>query len=69
MKTKKLTLQTVDDEVAEILANLNDELHIYGPLYKKRKNGFNDFKGGIKERVYKPLGILRNKLLKQSKLN
>ena len=69
MKTKKLTLQIVDDEVAEILADLYTELNIYGPLYKKRKNGFNDLKNAIKIRVYKPLGILRNKLLKQSKLN
>jgi len=46
MNKKKLSLQTVDDEVAEILANLYDELYIYGPIYKKRKNGFNDFKGG-----------------------
>tara|TARA_R100001530_G_C4226603_1_gene131482 strand:+ start:360 stop:569 length:210 start_codon:yes stop_codon:yes gene_type:complete len=69
MTKKKLSLQTVEDEVAEILANLNTELYVYGPLYKKRKNGFNDLKGAIKERVYNPLSILRNKLLKQSKLN
>ena len=69
MTKKKLSLQTVEDEVAEILANLNTELYVYGPLYKKRKNGFNDLKGAIKERVYNPLGILRTKLLKQSKLN
>ena len=69
MTKKKLSLQTVEDEVAEILANLNTELYVYGPLYKKRKNGFNDLKYAIKERVYNPLSILRNKLLKQSKLN
>ena len=69
MTKKKLSLQTVEDEVAEILANLNTELYIYGPIYKKRKNGFNDLKDAIKERVYKPLSDLRNKLLKQSKLN
>ena len=62
MTKKKLSLQTVEDEVAEILANLNTELYVYGPLYKKRKNGFNDLKGAIKERVYNPLSILRNKL-------
>ena len=69
MKTKKLSLQTVDDEVAEILADLYTELNIHGPLYKKRKNGFNDLKDAIDVRVLKPLNILRNKLLKQSKLN
>ena len=69
MKTKKLTLQIVEDEVAEILADLYAELHLYGPTYKKRKNGFNDLKDAIKIRVYKPLSDLRNKLLKQSKLN
>ena len=69
MNKKKLSLQTVDDEVAEILANLHTELYIHGPIYKKRKNGFNDLKGAIKERVYNPLSILRTKLLKQSKLN
>ena len=62
-------MQTVDDEVAEILANLHSELYIYDPIYKKRKNGFNDLKGGIKERVYNPLNILRGRLLKQTKLN
>ena len=69
MNKKKLTLQTVEDEIAEIQADLHTELYIYGPTYKKRKNGFNDLKAAIKERVYKPLSILRNKLLKQSKLN
>ena len=69
MTKKKLSLQTVEDEVAEILANLNTELYIYGPIYKKRKNGFNDLKDAIKERVYKPLSALRTELIKQSKLN
>ena len=69
MTKKKLSLQTVEDEVAEILADLHTELYVYGPTYKKRKNGFNDLKYAIKERVYNPLSILRNKLLKQSKLN
>jgi len=69
MKTKKLTLQTVEDEVAEILADLHTELYVYGPLYKKRKNAFNDLKGAIKERVYNRIKDLRTKLLKQSKLN
>jgi hypothetical protein len=69
MKTKKLSLQIVEDEVAEILADLHTELYVYGPTYKKRKNGFNDLKYAIKERVYEPLSTLRKKLLKQSVLN
>ena len=69
MNKKKLTLQIVEDEIAEIAAQLHAELHLYGPTYKKRKNGFNDLKYAIKERVYKPLTDLRNKLLKQSKLH
>jgi len=69
MKTKKLTLQTVDDEVAEILADLHNELYLHARIYKQRKNGFNDLKDAIDVRVLKPLNILRNKLLKQSKLN
>jgi len=69
MKTKKLSLQIVEDEIAEIAADLHTELYINGPLYKQRKNGFNDLKDAINIRVHKPLNILRNKLLKQSKLN
>jgi len=69
MKTKKLSLQIVEDEIAEIAADLHTELHIYGKLYKQRKNGFNDLKDAIDVRVLKHLNILRNKLLKQSKLN
>lgn len=69
MNEKKLTLQIVENEIAEIAADLHAELHLYGPTYKKRKNGFNDLKAAIKERVYKPLNDLRTKLLKQSKLN
>ena len=59
----------IEDEVAEILADLHTELYIYGPIYKKRKNAFNDLKGAIKERVYNRIKDLRTKLLKQSKLN
>ena len=69
MKTKKLSLQIVEDEVAEILADLYCELNIYDKEYKQRKNGFNDLRDAIKIRVYKPLSVLRNKLLKQSVLN
>ena len=69
MKTKKLSLQIVEDEVAEILAYLYAELNIHDKEYKQRKNGFNDLKDAIKIRVYKPLSVLRNKLLKQSVLN
>ena len=69
MKTKKLTLQIVEDEVAEILADLYAELNIHSKEYKQRKNGFNDLKDAVKVRVYKPLSVLRNKLLKQSVLN
>ena len=69
MKTKKLSLQIVEDEVAEILADLYAELHIHDKEYKQRKNGFRDLKDAIKIRVYKPLSVLRNKLLKQSVLN
>jgi hypothetical protein len=69
MNKKKLTLQIVENEIAEIAADLHAELNLYGPTYKKRKNGFNDLKAAIKERVYKPLTDLRNQLLKQSKLN
>ena len=69
MKTKKLTLQTVDDEVAEILADLHNELYLHARTYKQRKNGFNDLKAAIKQRVYKPLSALRTELIKQSKLN
>ena len=69
MNKKKLTLQIVEDQIAEIATDLYAELHLYGPTYKKRKNGFNDLKAAIKERVYKPLTDLRNQLLKQSKLH
>ena len=69
MKTKKLTMQQVEDEVAEILADLHTELYVYAPTYKQRKNGFMDLKDAIKERVHQPLSVLRNKLLKQSVLN
>ena len=69
MTNKKLTLQTVEDEIADIAADLYAELHLYAPTYKKRKNGFNDLKDAIKIRVYKRLIDLRTRLLKQSKLN
>ena len=69
MSNKKLTLQTVEDEIAEIAADLHTELSIFAPTYKKRKNGFNDLKDAIKIRVYKRLIDLRTRLLKQSKLN
>ena len=69
MSNKKLTLQTVEDEIAEIEADLHTELSIFAPTYKRRKNGFNDLKYAIKERVYKRLINLRTRLLKQSKLH
>ena len=62
MNKKKLSLQTVDDEVAEILANLHTELYIHGKIYKQRKDGFNDLKGAIKlyEASNKTLESLKN---------
>jgi len=56
-------------EIQDIRTDLYNELFLYAPIYKKRKNGFRDLKAAIKERVYKPLESLERKLLKETKLH
>jgi len=56
-------------EIQEIRTDLYNELILYAPIYKKRKNGFKNLRDAIKERVYKPLNNLEQKLLKETKLH